>query len=145
MTKLMVVADQVRLRNSVITAMRMSGYEVDAALGAIAGLKRFIADHYDAILIDCEMSFMSGLECAHKMREYETGVSRKSIIVGICKSQDPAFEKKCLKAGMDALYSQTGGIEELQQILSDLLNSSVEATPVITNSGWSLFDRVLNL
>lgn len=145
MTKVLVVADQVRLRNSVITALRLSGYQVDEALGAIAGLKRFLADHYDVILMDCEMSFMSGLECTHKMREYETGTSRKSIIVGVCKSPDSALEKNCLKAGMDALSNQDGSVEDLQQIVRDLLNSRVQASPDSTNSGWSLFAQALNL
>jgi len=117
--KILVVDDQPTIRSARALAIRRAGYHVDEASSGIDALKLFIAENYDVILMDYDMPFMNGPECAQKIREYETGTANKSIIIGVTSSVDQSMQDKCLTAGMDTYMDQATSPEVLQQLVKE--------------------------
>ena len=61
------------------------------------------------------MPLMDGYQCAKKIREYEVGTSKRSVIIGVTANTKKDVHVKCLEAGMDACLDKTGSVQELQQ------------------------------
>ena len=120
MTKrLLVVDNQASSRSAKAAAMRRIGYHVDEATSGLDALKRFIADNYDVILMDYDMPSMSGPECALKIREYESGTSSKTFIIGVTGSGNSVIRERWLTAGMDACMNEETNSEELQKLVQE--------------------------
>lgn len=118
--KILVVDDQAGNRRARASAMKLVGYQVDEAVSGLDALKRFIADHYDVILIDYDIPFINGLDCTRKIREYENGTASKAIIIGVAHGKDKNLQEKCLDAGMDAFVDKSSSLEDLQMMIREL-------------------------
>ena len=118
--KVLVVDDKPPERTATASALKLIGYEVEEAASGLNALKRFIADHYDVILMDYEMPLMSGPQCTQKIREYETGTSAKAFIIGVTTGVNKCIQENCVNAGMDACIDKASGTEEIQRIVNEL-------------------------
>jgi CheY-like chemotaxis protein len=122
MTKrILVVDDETLCRSATSMAMQMIGYSVDQAANGLDALKRFISEQYDAILMDCDMPILNGMECTQKIREYETGTTSRAVIIALTGSLAQDIEERCLRSGMDAYLNKSCSTEELQQVVQKWL------------------------
>ena len=122
--KVLVVDDQYHNRAAKARSLKLIGYNVDEAVDGMSALKRFIADNYHVILMDCDMPFMTGPECAQKIREYEIGTEFRTFIIGVSSSLNKNIQDKCIQAGMDACIEDASNSEELQKIVNELASAS---------------------
>jgi DNA-binding NtrC family response regulator len=70
--RVLVVDDEVDIRESLETLLSLEGYSVDLAENATEGLKRAESISYDLILLDLMMPDRSGMEVLHDIRERDT-------------------------------------------------------------------------
>jgi CheY-like chemotaxis protein len=113
--KFLVVDDETVDRSATASSIKQVGFNVELATSGLDALKKFIANHYDVILMDDEMPFMDGLQCTKKIREYEAGTSKRSIIIGVTSNNIDHVQAKFLEAGMDACFEKNASKQELQR------------------------------
>ena len=70
--KILVIDDEIDIRESLETLLTLEGYAVDLAENATEGLKRFESGVYDLILLDLMMPDRSGMEVLRDIRERDT-------------------------------------------------------------------------
>lgn len=105
--KILIVED---METNLLTAKALinkQGYKTDEAKNGAIALEKVKSDHYDLVLMDCQMPVMDGYEACRRIREYETaqGIGPVPIIA----MTGNAFEKdrdRCFKAGMDDFISK---------------------------------------
>jgi two-component system, NarL family, capsular synthesis sensor histidine kinase RcsC len=74
MRTVLVIDDEAPLRGVLRDMLSACGYDADVAEDGIAGLARFQARRYDAVITDLVMPGMNGLEVAAALRGIDPGV-----------------------------------------------------------------------
>lgn len=98
---LIVEDNQVNLNVAKKMLLRL-GLECDVAQDGLAALRAIDHQHYDLVLMDCQMPRMDGYEAtrAIRLREATKGFSRLPVIAMTANAMDGDREK-CLDSGMD--------------------------------------------
>ncbi|MGE0862687.1 MAG: ATP-binding protein [Vicinamibacterales bacterium] len=96
-----------------------SGRSVANGGAAIAALGD---DHYDLVLMDCQMPEMDGFEATARIRSGEAGPTCRRIpIIALTANATVDARAACLAAGMDAFLTKPLTLEALRQGLSPWL------------------------
>src|ERR1017187_6512346 len=66
--RILVVEDEPDIRRLDTEVLRESGFQVDTAKSGLAALRSLDTDHYDLLIIEEEMSMVTGLELVTKLR-----------------------------------------------------------------------------
>ncbi len=69
--RILVVDDEVDIRESLETLLELEGYEIDLAPNATEGLSKIDGGNYDLILLDLMMPDRSGMEVLQDVRDHE--------------------------------------------------------------------------
>ena len=67
--RILVIDDEIDIRESLETLLTLENYSVDLAQNAVEGLRRAEAANYDMILLDLMMPDRSGMEVLREIRE----------------------------------------------------------------------------
>ncbi len=78
--------------------------DVDLAETGKQALSSVQKNHYELILMDVGLADTNGYEVTKKVRELEKTSNRRSTIIGLSAHIDDEHKKRCIKAGMDAVY-----------------------------------------
>jgi DNA-binding NtrC family response regulator len=70
--RILVVDDELSIRESLTGWLKRSGYQVDAVADGLAALARSKENYYDIMLIDVKMPEMDGLSLLRKLKETES-------------------------------------------------------------------------
>lgn len=76
------------------------GFTVDVAGNGREAVEAFRRVHHQAIIMDCEMPELDGIEAAREIRRIE-GATRGAVIIALTANADLGERERCLKAGMD--------------------------------------------
>ena len=78
------------------------------------------ADHWDLVLMDCEMPVMDGYEATALIRE-STGEARDVPIVAMTAHLGPEEERKCREVGMNDFLAKPLRLESLRRVIDGLV------------------------
>jgi len=107
--RILVVDDEVDIRESLETLLDLEGYQVDLAQNATEGLKKIEAGSYDLVLLDLMMPDRSGMEVLQEVRERDN----ETPIFMITAYGSVEVAVKALKAGANDYFSKPWDNEKL--------------------------------
>ena len=100
------------------------GIEPEIAANGIEALARIDQQHFDLILMDCEMPEMDGYEATKQLRLKEQHGEHRAIVVGLSAHALSDYREKAMMAGMDAYLTKPVSLRELIGKLSGLVNAA---------------------
>jgi signal transduction histidine kinase/DNA-binding response OmpR family regulator len=122
--RLLVAEDNPVNQRVIQKQLQKLGYEcVIVANGRIA-VEACALEHFDAVLMDCEMPEMDGFAATAAIRALPTPASRVPI-VALTANAMAGDRERCLANGMDDHVTKPVRLEVLQSALSRLLNRDV--------------------
>jgi DNA-binding NtrC family response regulator len=107
--RILVVDDEVDIRESLETLLDLEGYQVELAHNATEGLKKIETGSYDMVLLDLMMPDRSGMEVLQDVRERDT----ETPIFMITAYGSVEVAVKALKAGANDYFSKPWDNEKL--------------------------------
>jgi CheY-like chemotaxis protein len=106
----------------VLFQLRKLGYSADIAGNGLEALSALEHNHYDVILMDCQMSEMGGYEASRKIREREAekngDANSRIYIIALTANAMEGDREKCLAAGMDDYLSKPTKADDLSAALA---------------------------
>lgn len=118
--RVLIIDDEVDIRESLETLLEMEGYLTELAANAAEGLDRLDKGRYDVVLLDLMMPDRSGIEVLQefRLRDAETPV----ILITAFGSVEVAV--KALKAGANDYFSKPWDNEKLLVEIGNLIAKS---------------------
>jgi len=104
--RILIVEDDVVMRNVFSVMLRRADYEVDVAEDGIIGVEMWEKGGYDLVLMDVQMPRMDGLEATRVIREKERVSGGHTPIVAVTAYALEKDKGECLAAGMDDYMSK---------------------------------------
>lgn len=120
--------DQAVNREIAMAWLEASGCKVTAVENGLAALNAFRTQHFDAILMDCQMREMDGYmatECIRKL-ERERGTSNPIPIIALTAHTLKGDRERCLAAGMDDFLAKPFKRHDLHDCLARNLTVAQE-------------------
>jgi len=113
MKKVLVVDDDVYVRDAISTLLVQRGFVVDKASNGVEGLKLIKENEYDVLLIDLVMPEMGGIELLRELNNLK--IETPSIVITAYASVDTAIE--AMKLGAIDYITKPFNIEELVVVI----------------------------
>lgn len=120
-SRILVVDDNDMCLQVASQMLAILGLQCDAMHDGQEALNALERQTYDLILMDCEMSFMDGLETTRRIRAEEAHGPHHTVIVACTASVMKGDAEKCLAAGMDDFISKPVQMEEIMRIVGKWL------------------------
>jgi two-component system, sensor histidine kinase len=103
---LVLVAEDSQINQIVAArALQRCGCRVEVVGDGLEALQALQAQHYDAVLMDCQMPSMDGYQATAELRRLEHGVRHTPVIAMTAHAMD-GDRDRCLNAGMDDYISK---------------------------------------
>jgi len=127
------LAEDNAINQEVASAMlESSGCEVVAVDNGLKALQALETDHYDLVLMDCQMPTMDGFEATRTIREQNTKYPQIPIIALTADIQH-GIVGQCRKAGMDDYLSKPFTHESLLEMVMKWLPDRTAAEARTSN------------
>ena len=105
------------------------GCEVQVVGDGRQAIEAFERNTYTFILMDMQMPVMDGLEATRRIRELETGGTRRTPIVALTANAMMGTLERCLEAGMDDYLTKPLDISRLQDVLDRFMGRADGEAP----------------
>ena len=83
------------------TLLKRLGATVVTAQNGLEAEITWASDHFDLVLMDCQMPVVDGYTATRRIRQHEEGTGRRIPIIAITANAAEQDRKACLDAGMD--------------------------------------------
>ncbi|MFT7518845.1 MAG: signal transduction histidine kinase/ActR/RegA family two-component response regulator [Kiritimatiellia bacterium] len=124
--KVLVVEDnQVNLTIAQRMLTRL-GHQSHAARDGVQALRAVEQQHFDVVLMDCQMPEMDGYEASRRIRAMKSA-TRHTPIVALTANAFEEDHQRCLEAGMDDFLTKPLRLSALQLALLHAVESSRQA------------------
>jgi two-component system, sensor histidine kinase and response regulator len=127
--RVLVVEDQPLNREVAVGILSSLGLRVETANHGREAVEILITEHFDAVLMDCEMPIMDGFSATAAIRGREAQGTRIPIIA-LTADATAAGREACLAAGMDDYLAKPFRREALHGTLLRWLADAPKAHPV---------------
>ena len=122
--RILLVDDDLDLRNLYTDVLTRAGYQVDTAENGATGWKALQAGHYDALVTDNNMPEVTGMDLIKKLRSADMTLS-----VILASGTVPAEElNRCPWLQVDALLPKPYSIDELLRTVDQVLRTAEGAS-----------------
>ncbi len=140
--KILVVEDVLINQKVALGLMAGFGLDIDIANNGEEALQQYNKNHYDLILMDCQMPIMDGYEATQKIRETDTGIP----IVALTANALSTDREKCERAGMNDYLAKPFNRQQLIDVLCRWLEHTKtnHEQPTSENTVEPTPDDVLN-
>ncbi|HUQ62423.1 MAG TPA: response regulator, partial [Acidimicrobiales bacterium] len=98
--RLLLAEDNLINQKVAVAMLSSAGYEVDIVPNGEVAVQAASAQHYDVILMDCQMPLLNGYDATAAIRARE-GVVRHTPIIALTAGARREDRERCLAAGMD--------------------------------------------
>jgi len=78
-------------------------------------------EHFDLILMDCQMPEMDGFQATQEIRRLDAGEGRRTPIIAMTANAFRETKEKCFAAGMDNFITKPIKIEPLTEMIEETL------------------------
>lgn len=100
-THILLVEDNPLVRDVVLMTLSRRSWRTTTAGTGREAVEKWLAGHFDAILMDLQMPDMDGLEATREIRRQEAGKRKPVGIIGLTAHANRAIQQECLAAGMN--------------------------------------------
>lgn len=100
------------------------GYAYDIAENGLQAVEKATSNHYDTILMDCQMPVLDGFEATQRIRQLEQTGSQHTPIIGLTANALAGDREKCLACGMDDFTTKPIKLDELASKLAQWTQAS---------------------
>ncbi len=114
--RLLVVEDNEVNQRVARAMLEQMGFRVDVAVDGLDGVGRWASEHYDAVLMDCQMPQLDGYGATQRIRGLESG-DRHVPIIAMTANAMAGDRERCLASGMDDYLTKPIGRPELLEAL----------------------------
>jgi CheY-like chemotaxis protein len=132
--KVLVVEDNLINQRVAVIILSKLGYAAEVAGDGSEALEKLQKQHYDLILMDCQMPVMDGFEATHAIRALSSEVS-KIPIIAVTANALAGQREKCLATGMNEYISKPINSELLASALRKYLDPSGNGKPPANGGG----------
>ena len=116
-----------------VAYLRDTPYHVDIAENGAIAFEKFIAGHYDVVLMDRQMPVMDGLTTTRLIREWEeTNHQPATPIIALTAAALKGDQEKCMTGGCTAYLTKPIKQEVLLQAIKE---NFVLASPLFKGEG----------
>jgi PAS domain S-box-containing protein len=137
---ILLVEDSADNRTITLAYLQDTPYQIEIAENGAIACEKFIAGHFDLVLMDRQMPVMDGLTATRAIRAWEQANHRPATpIIALTAAALKGDQEKCVLAGCTAYLSKPIKQEVLLQAIKE---RSVIALPPATNE-WSRTDTIL--
>ncbi|MEO8104448.1 MAG: PAS domain S-box protein, partial [Betaproteobacteria bacterium] len=136
---ILLVEDSPDNRIITIAYLRDMPYQVEVAENGEIAYEKFIAGHYDLVLMDRQMPIMDGLTSTRAIRAWEQANHRPPTpIIALTASALKGDQEKCMAAGCTAYLTKP----IKQEVLLQAINEQFVAVPVSSQVERRRVDRI---
>ena len=110
------------------TMLERCGLQVERAEDGLQALQRLGSEHYDLMLLDCQLPDVDGLEVSQRWRAHERALPGAHLpIIALTGSVGSEERARCLAAGMDDHLAKPFTLDDLLAVVQRHLRRDVAA------------------
>ncbi len=114
--RVLVADDNVVNQKLTLKILEKLGYAGEAVDNGVEAVRATEMEHYDAVLMDCQMPEMDGFQATAEIRRREIA-GRRLPIIALTANAMKGDQQKCLEAGMDDYVSKPISLKDLANAL----------------------------
>ncbi len=121
MARILVIDDEPHIVHVVALKLRNAGHDVTTAGDGAEGLELANAEHFDVIITDIQMPYLTGIELANKLAESEKTRAYPIIVLTArgYKLDNESLEGTGIRAILSKPFSPREVLEHVEGILSE--------------------------
>lgn len=108
---------------------RLGFANVDMADNGRQALDMIADNHYDLVLMDCQMPELDGYQATTLLRETEEGTGKHLPVIALTANAMVGDREKCLKSGMDDYLSKPIQPDKLTALIKKYAGTSSDVSP----------------
>jgi two-component system, sensor histidine kinase and response regulator len=121
--RILLAEDNLINQKVAVAMLSGAGYRVDTVLDGESALHAVAGQHYDAVLMDCQMPGLDGYQATAAIRVHE-GVGRHVPIIAMTAGARREDKERCLSAGMDGYLSKPVSRDALVAMVGTFLKDT---------------------
>jgi CheY-like chemotaxis protein len=135
---MVLIVDDSRINQHVIEVMlRRLGCDYEITSNGKTAVEKVVFGHFDMVIMDCNVPFISGYEVARQIRNFEADKAGKLPIVGMSSDASEKQKIQCINSGMSDYIDKPVRLLELRALLLKWTsyNASFRVKEIVEASG----------
>jgi signal transduction histidine kinase/ActR/RegA family two-component response regulator len=117
LARVLVVEDNALSREIAVHRLNKANFDVVTAENGREAVERYSREHFDLILMDCQMPEMDGFQATEQIRQLERSRPSRTMIVALTAHAMEGYKDVCLQAGMDSYLNKPINERELTDFI----------------------------